>query len=80
LKIVQYAAHTGSSPVSLAKKVNIALSSDYWVFGIVINIILTIALQCFWESLPIKNKEMVVITMLTIIALLAVFAASEGLV
>lgn len=64
----------------LAKAVNIALSSDYWIFGVVVTIILTIASQSLWESLPMEIKEMFIMTMLSITSLLVAFADSEGLV
>lgn len=70
----------GSSPVPLAKSINIALSSEYWIFGILIANLISIAMTKSWESFSKDTKEMIVITMFTIPTLLIIFAASEGLV
>lgn len=70
----------GSNPVPLAKSINIALSSEYWIIGIVIANLSSIAMTKLWESFSEDTKEMIVITMFTIITLLITFAASEGLV
>ena len=70
----------GSSPVPLAKSINIALSSEYWIIGIFIAHLLSIAMTKLWESFSKDTKEMIVITMFTFITPLITFAASEGLV
>lgn len=70
----------GSSPVPLAKSINIALSSEYWIFGIIIANLLSIAMKKSWESFSKNIKEMIVTTMFTITTLLITLAASEGLV
>lgn len=80
LYLFKYAAVTGSNPVLLAKSINIALSSSYWIIGVFIANTLSIAMTTSWESLSKDNKEMIGMTMLTIFTLLITFAASEELV
>lgn len=75
-----YAADTGSSPVLLTKLINIALSSDYWIFGIIIAKLLSNAMDKLWESFSTRTKELVMMTMFTIFITLIAFAASEELV
>jgi len=70
----------GSSPIPLTKSINIALSSEYWIFGIIIANLISIAMTKSWESLSESIKEMIVMTRFTINTLLLTFAASEGLV
>ncbi len=80
LYLFKYAAVTGSNPVLLAKSMNIALSSSYWIIGVFIANTLSIAMVTLWESLSKEDKEMIGMTMLTIFTLLITFAASEELV
>lgn len=80
LLIIFYAAVTGSSPVLLAESINIALSSSYWILGVVIANILSIAMVTLWESLSKNIKEKIRMTMSKIFTLLITFAASEELV
>lgn len=80
LYLNKYAAVTGSNPVRLAKSINIALSSGYWIIGVFIANTLSIAMTTSWESLSRDNKEMIGMKMLTIFTLLITFAASEALV
>lgn len=80
LYLNKYAAVTDSNPVLLAKSINIALSSSYWIIGLFIANTVPIAMTTSWESLSKEEKEMIGMTMLTIFTLLITFAAFEELV
>ena len=68
------------APILLAKKINIALSSNYWFIGIIIANSLSIAMGTSWESVSGQTKEMIGMTMLISFIMLITFAASEELV
>lgn len=74
-----YTSVAGSSPALLAEKINIALSSKYWIIGIFIANSLSIAMSNTWESLTKEIRELIVMVMFTTITLL-VYVASEELV
>ncbi|WP_033717076.1 hypothetical protein [Bacillus cereus] len=64
----------------LAKSLNIALSSDYWIVGIFIANTFAIIMATSWEAFSVKTKEMIKMTMFISSILLVILAASEELV
>lgn len=71
---MSYATGVGSIPALLAN-INIALSSKYWIVGIVIANTLSIAMTKSFESYSKETQELIVMKMFTAFALLVLVAS-----